>query len=155
MSHWTESETKALISIWGSGEVQEKLDGVVRNRNVYETISQELSKVSINRNWKQCCDRIKNLLAKYRKTKDNNRQTGNNRHNCPYYKEIDAVIGTRPVSEPPLVVQSDTVSEDQQPLMDNSYQGVSEDEELIDEQEPIEESPGPSESLCTFLKYSY
>ena len=153
MSHWTESETKALISIWGSGEVQEKLDGVIRNRNVYETISQELSKVSINRNWKQCRDRIKNLLAKYRKTKDNNRQTGNNRHNCPYYKEIDAVIGTRPVSEPPLVVQSDTVSEDQQPLMDDSYQGIS--EELTDEQELIEESPGPSELLCTFLKYFY
>ena len=109
-SHWTESETKALISIWGSEEVQEKLDGVVRNRNIYETISWELSKAGINRSWKQCHDQIKNLLVKYRKTKDNNRQTGNNRHNCPYYNEIDAVMGTRPVSTPPVVLQSDTAS---------------------------------------------
>ena len=49
------------------------------------------------------------------------------------------------------MVQSDTVSEDQQPLMDDSYQGIS--EELSDEQEPIEESPEPSELLCTFLKH--
>ena len=111
-------------------------------------ISQELSKVSINRNWKQCRDRIKNLLAKHRKTKDNNRQTGNNRHNCPYYKEIDAVIGTRPVSEPPLVVQSDTVSEDQQPLMDDSYQGIS--EELSDEQEPIGNHQGQVSCCALF-----
>ena len=78
MTHWTESETKALIRIWGGEVVQPKLDGVVRNRNIYETISQELSKVGINRSWKQCHDRIKNLLAKYHKTKDNNHQTGNN-----------------------------------------------------------------------------
>ena len=49
---------KFLIRIWGGEEVQLKLDGVVRNRNIYETISQELSKVGINRSWKQGCDRI-------------------------------------------------------------------------------------------------
>ena len=68
-THWTESETKALISILGGEEMQQKVDGVVRNRNIYEKISQELSKVGINRSWKPCHDRIKNLLAKYRKTK--------------------------------------------------------------------------------------
>lgn len=71
-------KTKASICIWGGEEVQQKLDGVVRNRNTYETILQELSKVGIKRSWKQCRDRIKNLLAKYCKTKDNNQQTGNN-----------------------------------------------------------------------------
>ena len=153
-SHWTESETKALISIWGSEEVQEKLDGVV---NIYETISLELSKVSINRSWKQCRDRIKNILVKYRKTKDNNRQTGNNRHNCPYYKEIDAVMGTRPVSEPPVVLESnkapvetvlqseDSLQEDS--LINDSYQEIV-SEELDDEQGFQEEnSPGPCKLL--------
>ena len=101
-THWTESKTKTLIRIWGGEEVQQKLDGVVRNTNIYETMSQEPSKVGINRSWKKCHDRIKNLLAKYRKTKHNNRRAGNNQHSCSYYNEIDAIIDKRPVSTPPL-----------------------------------------------------
>ena len=159
-THWTESETKALIRIWGGKEMQQKLDGVVRNRNIYETISQELSKVGINRSWKQCRDRIKNLLAKYHKTKDNNRQTGNNRHSCPYYNKIDAIIGTRPMSTPPIVLQSsdkqgdkasvettpqrsEDALQEQDASLDDSYQG-SVSEELGDQQELEEEySLGP------------
>ena len=48
------------------------------------------------------------MLAKYRKVKDNNRQTGNNRRNCPFYNEIDAIVGIRPVSVPLIVVESQT-----------------------------------------------
>ena len=104
--HWTESETKALLSVWGSEQIQSELEGVVRNKNIYEKISNQLSKNGVSRNWKQCRDRVKNLLAKYRKVKDNNRQTGNNRQNCPFYNEIDVIFGTRPVSVPPVVVES-------------------------------------------------
>ena len=106
--HWTEAETKALLSVWGSEQIQSELDGVVRNKNIYERISNQLKKNGVSRNWKQCRDRVKNLLAKYRKVKDNNRQTGNNRRNCPFYNEIDAIVGTRPVSVPPIVVESQT-----------------------------------------------
>ena len=81
--HWTEAETKALLSVWGSEQIQSELDGVVRNKNIYERISNQLNKSGVSRNWKQCRDRVKNLLAKYRKVKDNNRQTGNNKQNCP------------------------------------------------------------------------
>ena len=51
---------------------------------------------------------MKNLLAKYRKVKDNNSQTGKNRQSCPFYNEIDAIVGTRPVSVPPIMVESQT-----------------------------------------------
>ena len=106
--HWTEVETKALLRVWGSKQIQSQLDGVVRNKNIYERISNQLKKNDVSRNWKQCRDCMKNLLAKYRKVKDNNRQTGNNRWNCPFYKEIDPTVGTRPVSVPPIVVESQT-----------------------------------------------
>ena len=71
--------------------------------------------------------------------KDNNRQTGNNRYSCPYYNEIDAIIGTRPVSTPPIVLQSsakrgdkasvpttpqrsEDALQEQDALLDDSYQ---------------------------------
>jgi len=68
--HWSESEMKALISIWGSEEIQNKLNGAVRNKDTYERVAQELAKNGVNRCWKQCRDRIKNILAKYRKVKE-------------------------------------------------------------------------------------
>ena len=39
---WTAEETSALVSVWGHAEVQTKLDGVTRNRTVFERISKEL-----------------------------------------------------------------------------------------------------------------
>ena len=98
--HCTETETKALLSIWGTKQIQSELDGVVRNKNIYEEHQTSL-KSDVSRNWKQCRDHVKNLLAKYRKVKGNNRQTGNNRQNCPFYKEMDSMVGTRSVSMPP------------------------------------------------------
>ena len=61
--------TKALLTIWGTELVQKLLAKATRNKNIYEIVSKELSKVGVERNWRQCRDRIKNLLAKYRKTR--------------------------------------------------------------------------------------
>ena len=37
---WTDREIKALIALWGEGNVQDELDGAVRNKVVYEKIAQ-------------------------------------------------------------------------------------------------------------------
>ena len=47
--HWTEAETKALLSVWGSKQIQSKLDGVVRNKNIYERISNQLKKNDVQK----------------------------------------------------------------------------------------------------------
>ena len=39
-------------------------------------------------------------------TKDNNCQTGNKRKNCPFYRELDAILGTRASSEPVVVSEN-------------------------------------------------
>ena len=36
---WTTEETGALVSIWGQANVQNELDGVGRNRTVFEKIA--------------------------------------------------------------------------------------------------------------------
>ena len=38
----TDCEIKALIALWGEGNVQDELDGAVRNKFVYEKIAQKL-----------------------------------------------------------------------------------------------------------------
>ena len=39
---WSNDETKALLGIWGASEVQSQLDGVVRNRTIYEKVAAQL-----------------------------------------------------------------------------------------------------------------
>ena len=81
--------------------MQEQLDGVAKNRCVYEKVSKEMCKLGYKKTWVQCKTKIKNLMAKYRKVKDGNRITGRGRHVCPFYDEIDSIVGTRAASDSP------------------------------------------------------
>ena len=39
---WSTQETKMLVSIWGEADVQSQLDGVIRNKVIYEKISRKM-----------------------------------------------------------------------------------------------------------------
>ena len=65
-SGWSYDETKALITIWGQEGVQRELDGVQRNRVVYQRIVSELEKIEVLKSWQQCRTNIKNLTFRYR-----------------------------------------------------------------------------------------
>lgn len=41
---WTDQETKALISAWGEANVQEQLDNVKCNKDIYKKLATELAK---------------------------------------------------------------------------------------------------------------
>lgn len=64
---WTSEETSALVSVWGQTNVQNQLDGVTRNRNVFEKIAKEMAELGFERTWQQCRTKVKNLTQKYRK----------------------------------------------------------------------------------------
>ena len=36
---WTEEETRALVGVWGAEDVQSQLDGVARNKAIFEKIA--------------------------------------------------------------------------------------------------------------------
>ena len=38
--------------------------------------------------------------------KDNNNQTGNNRKTCKFYEKLDSVLGSKPATRPPVVIDS-------------------------------------------------
>ena len=58
-SLWSDEEVRALIAIWGEANVQEELDGAVRNKVVYQDISRKLQEQGYNREWEQCKTKIK------------------------------------------------------------------------------------------------
>ena len=97
---WSDKEVKALIAIWGESNVQEELDGAVRNQAIYQRIAKQLHEQGFERDWKQCRAKIKNLKTKYRAVKDHNGETGQGRITCKFYKELDRILGHRPASVP-------------------------------------------------------
>ena len=69
MAGWSSEATKALISIWGEQNIQEQLDGVSRNKSIYEKIAAAMRAKGHRFDYKQCRTKLKNLTAKYRKVK--------------------------------------------------------------------------------------
>ena len=46
---WIMEETKALVGIWGAQDVQSQLNGVARNRSVFEKIATAMADLGFNR----------------------------------------------------------------------------------------------------------
>ena len=52
---WSADKTRFLIELWGDANVQnDDLDGVQRNRTIYDKIVKEVEKLGYCKTWKQC-----------------------------------------------------------------------------------------------------
>ena len=105
-SVWSEKEVRDLINVWGERKIQEELDGAVRNKTVFQHVSEKMSAMGHRRDWEQCRTKIKNLKKEYRTVKDSNGETGRGRKTCRFYAELDAILGHRPASVPPSVLDT-------------------------------------------------
>ena len=106
MAAWTDSEIYKLIDIWGDQTIQEQLEGCRRNREVFEKISKLMHEAGYDRTGTQCREKIKKLKVDYRKVKDKNNQTGNNRKDTKFYYAMNEILGTKPTTQPPVVIDS-------------------------------------------------
>ena len=59
----------------------------------------------------QCKARIKYLKDKYKRVKDHNSRSGNNRESFEYYEEMDEALGSKPNITPKEVVHSGLVED--------------------------------------------
>ena len=109
-SSWSDNEVRALISIWGEDNIQEELDGAVRNQVIFNNIATKMRERGYERDWQQCRTKIKNLKKEYRQTKDHNGQTGRGRKVCKFYRELDNIIGHRPASVPAVLLDTGTTN---------------------------------------------
>ncbi|XP_053259081.1 bifunctional phosphoribosylaminoimidazole carboxylase/phosphoribosylaminoimidazole succinocarboxamide synthetase isoform X2 [Podarcis raffonei] len=94
--HWCDNEVKALINIWSDEEIQQMLEGATRNKEIFEEIARRLMKVGIDRDWKQCRTKYKNLKYEYRALQKENDQVGNARKRMRFYDEIDCILRSQP-----------------------------------------------------------
>ena len=131
-SRWTDEETRLLISIWGESKIQEELEGAVRNKSVYQKITKKLSESGYNRDWNKCREKIKNLKTEFKKVKDHNNHTGEDRKVCHFYNEINEIIGTKAAIDPPCLLESgnssifDEEREEIDPLSTTDYENTEE-----------------------------
>lgn len=58
---WSDQETRTLLDIWGEDTVQVTLRGSLKNRHVFEYISEKMNDSGFMRTTDQCYSRIKRL----------------------------------------------------------------------------------------------
>lgn len=58
---WSDQETRTLLEIWGDNNIQLTLRGCLKNRHVFEYISEKMSEHGFMRTSEQCYTRIKRL----------------------------------------------------------------------------------------------
>lgn len=118
MATWSKQETLKLIEIWGDDRIQAQLEGVHRNQDVFNKITREMGKSGFDRTFQQCRDKLKKLKSEYRKLKDKQGKTGEGkRKDWDYFDAMDAILGTKPATQPPVIVDtlqdtSDTQEDD-------------------------------------------
>ncbi|XP_062523879.1 myb/SANT-like DNA-binding domain-containing protein 7 [Corticium candelabrum] len=103
---WTEQETLLLIDLWGEESVQVQIEGCARNKAVYAKLAARMQEEGYNRSGTQCREKIKKLKTDYRKVKDNNNESGRARRSSRIFEAMDAILGHKPATCPPIVLES-------------------------------------------------
>ncbi|KAI8490389.1 hypothetical protein Bbelb_316570 [Branchiostoma belcheri] len=91
--------------MWSEQAVQAKLESF-RNKEGYAMLEKALREEGYVRSAKQIQVKLRDLKAGYRKCKKKNNRSGNGRTSCPFYQELDVVLGTRPATEPSFLLET-------------------------------------------------
>ena len=91
---WTARQTEVLVSSWVENfEVLESS----RSNQVWPKLINKVYSLGIVKTLKQCKVKIRNLKDSYKKCKEENKQSGNERHFSAFYEEFDRVLSARNV----------------------------------------------------------
>ena len=101
---WSNSQTACLVSLWR--ENFEKLKSS-RARETWKEVVNGVNadRDAIHRSIMQCKEKMKSLIAVYKKAKVNNKRTGEAPDFPPFYEEIDSVLGCRDMMSLPEAKQ--------------------------------------------------
>ena len=67
----------------------------------------------------QCYNKIKELKGSYKKAKDNNGKTGKGRAVWKFFDVMDRILGHRPASQAPVVIDTSRYCDDNSDDADN------------------------------------
>ena len=137
---WTDGEVFKLIYIWKEEGIQEQLEGSKRNKHVYDKLGTQMCKAGYNKTGEQCRCKVKKLRQEYKKIKDNNGLTGRGRGKWKFFDALDEVLGNRPATCPPVVLDTtldDPETEDQSASALDDAVNLSDGEEVSDDENSL------------------
>ncbi|XP_035679810.1 uncharacterized protein LOC118418060 [Branchiostoma floridae] len=102
---WGVEETRCLVGLWGELEVQKKFDNF-RSKQAMEKIVRGMSEAGFERTLKQIQTKMRDMRYRYRKAKRDNQKSGAGPSTCPFYAELDKMLGDRPATLPHHIVQT-------------------------------------------------
>ncbi|XP_071796114.1 uncharacterized protein [Asterias amurensis] len=128
---WSDVELGTFLDIWASQEIQNKLDGTVRNKAVFLDLTAMMNERGFTRTSKELQNKIKNLKRDYKKTIDHNKRSGVNLKTLPHMDKLDNIIGGRQRVEPLFVFQSGRSDKAETEAGDEQWEGEFQD--LVDD----------------------
>ncbi|XP_035593066.1 multifunctional protein ADE2 isoform X1 [Oncorhynchus keta] len=105
--NWSDQEVRALIQVWSEEGVCRQLQSSTRKRDIFVQISCRLLQQGVERDWKQCHTKYKNLKYLYRSLQRGRADGTDPRHLMRFYDEVDAIL-TRSDSGPAMRYEEQT-----------------------------------------------
>ncbi|MBN3296010.1 PUR6 protein, partial [Amia calva] len=90
--NWSDEEVRALIFVWSDEKIRRQLEGATRNKDIFVKISRRLMQIGIDRDWKQCRTKYKNLKYVYRTLQRGKGKRSDPRRVMRFYDEVDAIL---------------------------------------------------------------
>lgn len=105
--NWSDAEIRFLIGVWKDHHPISKQ----HHSSIWESIARELNKllrkqgIASIRTGNQCKAKINNLENEYKRVKDHNNKSGNDRETFTYYAELNEILGCRPKITPNSIIE--------------------------------------------------
>uniref|UniRef100_A0A4W5PCA4 Uncharacterized protein n=1 Tax=Hucho hucho TaxID=62062 RepID=A0A4W5PCA4_9TELE len=99
--NWSDQEVRALIQVWSEEGVCRQLESSTRKRDIFVQISRRLLQQGVERDWKQCHTKYKNLKYLYRSLQRGRADSTDPCRLMRFYDEVDAIL-TRSDSGPAM-----------------------------------------------------
>ncbi|KAJ3598946.1 hypothetical protein NHX12_032909 [Muraenolepis orangiensis] len=90
--NWSDQEIRALIQVWSEEGMCKQLENSTRKRDIFVHISNRLMLQGVDRDWKQCHTKYKNLKYLYRSLQKGRAEGADPRRLMRFYDEVDALL---------------------------------------------------------------
>uniref|UniRef100_A0A3Q2WUK6 Myb/SANT-like DNA-binding domain-containing protein n=1 Tax=Haplochromis burtoni TaxID=8153 RepID=A0A3Q2WUK6_HAPBU len=90
--NWSDQEVQALIQVWSDERICRKLESSTRKRDIFVQISRRLLQQGIDRDWKQCHTKYRNLKYLYRSLQRGKTDEADPRCLMRFYEEVDSIM---------------------------------------------------------------
>uniref|UniRef100_A0A1A8MGN0 Phosphoribosylaminoimidazole carboxylase, phosphoribosylaminoimidazole succinocarboxamide synthetase n=1 Tax=Nothobranchius pienaari TaxID=704102 RepID=A0A1A8MGN0_9TELE len=90
--NWSDQEVQALIQVWADERICKQLESSTRKRDIFVQISNRLLQQGIERDWKQCHTKYKNLKYLYRSLHRGRADEAERKRLMRFYDEVDGIM---------------------------------------------------------------